>query len=220
MIAAIALASIVLAGAALLLPAGPASLLLPSAVAAVNLALLVAEVRQGGVRRTVLDVGMTVLGPASWVPSAFAVVALPQAVPPAWWWVPAAVALVLLADATQYLVHLACHTVPMLWRVHEVHHRPAHVSVFTRAWADPLDPTFWPLVPCAALATGVPVQVVVSAQLLTLTALAQHCAANLHEPSWKLLLASHHLEHHRGGGQPVNLAPWSSWPDRIGGTYR
>lgn len=219
-IRAIAYASIGLAAVALAIPPGAAALLLPLAGYIVNVALLIAEARHGGVRRTVADVAFTLARPGSWVPALFVVTQTAPPSPLAMWWPFAVLALVLAADAVAYVVHRACHEVPVLWRIHEIHHRPAHVSVLTRAWGDPLDPVLWPVVPLAALALGVPVQVVAAAQLLTLTSAVQHCGAPLAEPRWPLLLTSHHHRHHEGGGRAVNLALWSSWPDWLGGTLR
>jgi len=220
MIRAIATASLTLSVLALALPPVSAALLVPAAVASVDVALLVAEVRHGGVKRTVGDVAMSVARPGSWVPSV-AVVTAPLAQQTfAWWWPLAVLALTLVTAVERYVVHRLCHTVPALWRVHEVHHRPDRVSVLTRSWADPLDPSLWSWAPLVALAFGVPPQVVAASQLAMLTAATQHCGAPLAEPRWPLLFTSHHHRHHANGGQPVNLALWSTWPDWLGGTLR
>lgn len=220
MIHAIAIASALLAALALALPPVSAALLVPAAVASVDVALLVAEVRHGGVKRTVGDVAMSVARPGSWVPSAVAVSAPLAQHAFAWWWPLAVLVLVFATDVERYAVHRLCHEVPALWRVHEVHHRPGRVSVLTRSWADPLDPSLWSWAPLVALAFGVPPQVVAASQLAMLTAATQHCGAPLAEPHWPLLFTSHHHRHHANGGQPVNLALWSTWPDRLFGTLR
>ncbi len=54
------------------------------------------------------------------------------------WWVRAGVGLVVL-DALGYLVHRAHHEIPVLWRVHRVHHAVTSVDVWVKARRHPLD---------------------------------------------------------------------------------
>jgi sterol desaturase/sphingolipid hydroxylase (fatty acid hydroxylase superfamily) len=78
---------------------------------------------------------LTVLGPvaAGVVPGPVrtAVQALP-------WWAQVTVVLV-LSDLVNYVNHRAMHRVPLLWRVHAVHHSSEHLDWLATARAHPLD---------------------------------------------------------------------------------
>lgn len=60
-----------------------------------------------------------------------------------WWegplWLELVVALVLFDLIGQYTVHYLLHQVPLLWRLHQVHHSDPHVDVTTGTRHHPLD---------------------------------------------------------------------------------
>jgi sterol desaturase/sphingolipid hydroxylase (fatty acid hydroxylase superfamily) len=90
----------------------------------------------------------------------------------------------LLLDLLQYLVHRLEHSVPLLWRLHALHHSDPDVDVTTAVRHHPLEilftsVTYW----LAVLALGIPVMIVgIHAVAVFSTAAVQH--GNLRLPEW------------------------------------
>jgi sterol desaturase/sphingolipid hydroxylase (fatty acid hydroxylase superfamily) len=145
---------------------------------------------------------------------------------PFWW----AFALSVIAlDCAIYLQHVMFHAVPLLWRLHRVHHADADVDVTTGARFHPIEILLSMLIKFAAIAVlGAPAAAVLAFEvLLNGTAMFNH--ANLRLPGaadrflrWMLVTPEMHRIHHSIEAQETNSnfgfnLPW--W-DRLFGTYR
>jgi sterol desaturase/sphingolipid hydroxylase (fatty acid hydroxylase superfamily) len=145
---------------------------------------------------------------------------------PAW----AAVAAgVVLLDLAIYLQHVMFHAVPVLWRLHRMHHADLDIDVTTGARFHPVEIALSMLVKFAVIvALGVPpVAVVVFEVLLNATSMFNH--ANVRIPAtlepalrWLLVTPDMHRVHHSverdetNSNFGFNLSLW----DRVFGTYR
>jgi sterol desaturase/sphingolipid hydroxylase (fatty acid hydroxylase superfamily) len=145
---------------------------------------------------------------------------------PFWW----AFALTLVAlDCAIYLQHVMFHAVPLLWRLHRVHHADADVDVTTGARFHPIEILLSMLIKFAAIAVlGAPAAaVLVFEVLLNGTAMFNHANLRLPEPvdrflRWVLVTPEMHRIHHSMEAHETNSnfgfnLPW--W-DRLFGTYR
>lgn len=131
-------------------------------------------------------------------------------------------------DLVSYGIHRLSHEIPLLWRVHRVHHTDPDVDVSTARRHHPLEPLFTaPIAALAALAFGVPPVVLLLYWVVTgLTSLFQHGNAGLHNalerPLRKLLVTpAFHLVHHsaRRAETDSNYGQVFPWWDRLFGTY-
>jgi sterol desaturase/sphingolipid hydroxylase (fatty acid hydroxylase superfamily) len=145
---------------------------------------------------------------------------------PFWW----AFALSVIAlDFAVYLQHVMFHAVPLLWRLHRVHHADADIDVTTGARFHPIEILLSMLVKFAAIAVlGAPAAaVLVFEVLLNATAMFNHANLRLREPvdRWLrriLVTPEMHRIHHSMEVAETNSnfgfnLPW--W-DRLCGTYR
>lgn len=145
---------------------------------------------------------------------------------PFWW----AFALSVLAlDFAIYLQHVMFHAVPVLWRLHRVHHADADIDVTTGARFHPIEILLSMLIKFAAMAVlGAPVAaVLVFEVLLNATAMFNHANLRLRAPvdrllRWILVTPEMHRIHHS-----IEVAETNSnfgfnlpWWDRLCGTYR
>jgi sterol desaturase/sphingolipid hydroxylase (fatty acid hydroxylase superfamily) len=135
---------------------------------------------------------------------------------------------ILVLDLLKYAVHRACHTIPLLWRVHQVHHSDPDFDVSTAFRVHPIEAV---LMQGAYLATVAILAPPPAAVLLTeLTSLVSsffgHANASL--PQWVekpaltvFVTPDMHRIHHSEevGDQKANLADILSWWDRLFGTY-
>lgn len=141
-----------------------------------------------------------------------------------------AFALSLIAlDFVIYLQHVMFHAVPLLWRLHRVHHADADFDVTTGARFHPVEILLSMLIKFAAIAVlGAPAAAVLAFEvLLNATAMFNH--ANLRLPElvdrllrWILVTPEMHRIHHSMEAPEANSnfgfnLPW--W-DRLCGTYR
>ena len=145
---------------------------------------------------------------------------------PAWLVIPAAV---VLLDLAIYLQHVLFHAVPILWRLHRMHHADLDVDVTTGARFHPLE-----IVLSMLLKFGVivglgapPLGVLVFELLLSTGSLFSH--GNLRLPlrvdgilRWIVVTPDMHRVHHSVVPEETNrnFGFTLSWWDRIGGTYR
>lgn len=141
----------------------------------------------------------------------------------------AAIISVIILDAVIYLQHVMVHAVPMLWRLHRVHHADLDYDVTTGARFHPLEITLSMLIKFATiLLLGPPVvAVVIFEVLLNATAMFNH--GNVKLPTsvdrilrWFVVTPDMHRVHHSVEDDEANSnfgfnLPW--W-DRLFGTYR
>ena len=145
---------------------------------------------------------------------------------PFWW----AFALSVIAlDFAIYLQHVMFHAVPLLWRLHRVHHADADFDVTTGARFHPIEILLSMLIKFAAIAVlGAPAAaVLVFEVLLNATAMFNHANLRLPEPIDRqlrriLVTPEMHRIHHSMERDEANSnfgfnLPW--W-DRLCGTYR
>jgi len=143
-------------------------------------------------------------------------------------WVALVVSVVAL-DAAIYLQHLMFHAVPLLWRLHLVHHADVDVDTSTGVRFHPIEIVVSLLIKCAViLLLGPPVAAVILFEvLLNATALFNH--GNVRLPRaldrrlrWLVVTPDMHRVHHSVHSDETNSnfgfnLPW--W-DRLCGTYR
>jgi sterol desaturase/sphingolipid hydroxylase (fatty acid hydroxylase superfamily) len=145
---------------------------------------------------------------------------------PFWW----AFALSVIAlDFAIYLQHVMFHAVPLLWRLHRVHHADADIDVTTGARFHPIEILLSMLIKFAAIAVlGAPAAAVLAFEvLLNATAMFNHANLRLLESVDRLLrmilvTPEMHRIHHSMEAAETNSnfgfnLPW--W-DRLFGTYR
>lgn len=135
----------------------------------------------------------------------------------------------LLLDFAKYAYHWLAHSVPLLWRVHRVHHADPDFDLTTGLRFHPIEATLargWHVGVVLVLAP--PVGVVLAAELMScLAAFFGHANAALPEP-WDrrlrrvLVTPNVHRLHHseRIAEQRKNLGEVLTWWDRLFGTYR
>jgi len=136
---------------------------------------------------------------------------------------------ILLLDLVIYLQHLMFHAVPVLWRLHRMHHADLDFDVTTGARFHPIEIALSMLIKFAAIAVlGPPaVAVLVFEILLNATAMFNHANVRIH-PAWDRVLRwvvvtpDMHRVHHSIDAPETNSnfgfnLPW--W-DRLFGTYR
>lgn len=143
-------------------------------------------------------------------------------------WVALAVSVAVL-DAAIYLQHLMFHAVPVLWRLHLVHHADVDFDTTTGVRFHPIEIVLSLLIKCAViLLLGPPVTAVILFEvLLNATALFNH--GNVRLPRaldrrlrWLVVTPDMHRVHHSVHSNETNSnfgfnLPW--W-DRLCGTYR
>lgn len=136
---------------------------------------------------------------------------------------------VVALDLTIYLQHVMLHAVPLLWRVHRVHHADLEFDVTTGLRFHPLEILLSLLIKLAAIVLlGAPaVAVVIFEVLLNATSMFNHGNARLPLAldrllRWLVVTPDMHRVHHSIEEDETNSnfgfnLPW--W-DRLFGTYR
>jgi sterol desaturase/sphingolipid hydroxylase (fatty acid hydroxylase superfamily) len=141
----------------------------------------------------------------------------------------ALVAGVIVLDLVIYLQHVVFHHVPVLWRLHRMHHADIDIDVTTGLRFHPLEILLSMLIKMAAVAAlGVPaVAVVIFEVLLNATAMFNH--SNVALPPWLDRIArwivvtpQMHQVHHSvvRAETDSNFGFNLPWWDRLFGTYR
>jgi len=142
---------------------------------------------------------------------------------------PAFVVSLIAFDFVIYLQHVMFHAVPLLWRLHRVHHADADFDVTTGARFHPIEILLSMLIKFAVIAVlGAPAAaVLVFEVLLNATALFNHANLRLSAAldrvlRWILVTPEMHRIHHSMEVAETNSnfgfnLPW--W-DRLCGTYR
>jgi sterol desaturase/sphingolipid hydroxylase (fatty acid hydroxylase superfamily) len=165
-------------------------------------------------------VGMAVFTEeAGW--GALNITSLPQ-------WLEIAIAVVVL-DMVIYLQHVMVHAIPMLWRLHRMHHADPDYDLTTGARFHPVEIILSMLIKIATIAAlGPPVVAVVIFEVV-LNGMAMFNHANISLPSrldrlvrWFIVTPDMHRVHHSVEPEEANsnfgfnLSIW----DRLMGTYR
>ncbi|MEW8691491.1 MAG: sterol desaturase family protein [Candidatus Thiodiazotropha endolucinida] len=136
---------------------------------------------------------------------------------------------VLILDLVIYLQHVMVHAVPMLWRLHRVHHADPDYDLTTGARFHPIEIILSMLIKIATIAAlGPPVVAVVIFEVL-LNGMAMFNHANIRLPTridrvlrWLVVTPDMHRVHHSvepdetNSNFGFNLSLW----DRLMGTYR
>ncbi len=138
-------------------------------------------------------------------------------------------ATVVLLDLAIYLQHILFHAVPILWRLHRMHHADLDVDVTTGARFHPIEIVLSMLLKLGTIvALGAPpLGVLVFEILLSTGSLFSH--GNLHVPlmadrilRWVVVTPDMHRVHHSVVPEETNrnFGFTLCWWDRICGTYR
>jgi len=142
---------------------------------------------------------------------------------------PAFVASMLLLDLTIYAQHVAFHKIPLLWRLHRMHHTDLDFDVTTALRFHPLEIVLSMLIKWAVvvLLGAPPVAVLVFEVVLNATAMFNH--GNVRLPPrldralrWLVVTPDMHRVHHsiRREETDSNFGFNLPWWDRLFGTYR
>jgi len=136
---------------------------------------------------------------------------------------------IMLLDAAIYFQHRIFHKVPVLWRLHRMHHSDLDIDLTTAIRFHPIEIVLSMLIKIVVIvAFGIPViAVVLFEMLLNLTAMFNH--SNIRLPSkvdhylrYLLVTPDMHRVHHSTNGRETNhnfgfCLPW--W-DRLFGSYQ
>ncbi len=130
------------------------------------------------------------------------------------WQVPSAVTLatsLLILDGFSYAGHRLMHKIPVLWRLHQLHHADARVSAFTSILHHPLETVvaaFWLLT--AAILFGIPLWCIFAYSLCVMIH-AAFCHANIvlspavsRKLSLLVVTPAYHRVHHSAHGADGN----------------
>jgi len=143
-------------------------------------------------------------------------------------WAAVAVSVIVL-DLAIYLQHVVFHAVPVLWRLHRMHHADLDVDATTGARFHPLELLLSVVVKVTVVAAlgAPPAGVVLFEVLLAASSTFNH--ANLALPGWVdralrwiLVTPDMHRVHHSIDAAETrsNFGFALAWWDRLGGTYR
>ena len=136
---------------------------------------------------------------------------------------------VVVMDLVIYLQHVMVHAVPLLWRLHRVHHADPDYDVTTGARFHPVEILLSMLIKFATiLLLGPPVAAVILFEVI-LNAMAMFNHGNVRLPAvidrplrWVLVTPDMHRVHHSVEDDEANsnFGFNLSWWDRLFGTYR
>lgn len=135
---------------------------------------------------------------------------------------------VALLDLLQYWIHWSFHHVPLLWRVHQVHHSDPDYDVSTAGRFHPLESLYTQAIHLGAIALLAPpaAGVFIAEILSVILNLSAHANASLPPWSEKILRSVlitpdlHRIHHSRDSiEQQRNLGQTFPWWDRFFGTY-
>lgn len=164
-----------------------------------------------------------VLLPATQATRYLAVPSLQHAVAQLPWIVQLFMAIV-VADVAEYLIHLALHKVPVLWRFHAVHHSSKALDWIAGSRSHFVDDTLVRAVILVPLMLGFSQPIIVAYLIfVTLHATWTHCNFR---PNAKwlekfLVMPRYHHWHHASHKEAIdkNFAIHFPWIDRLFGTY-
>jgi len=135
---------------------------------------------------------------------------------------------VLVLDLVKYVLHRACHSVALLWSVHQVHHSDPDFDVSTAFRVHPIELIFTQLGYFGVIAAVAPppVAVLIAELATTFHSFVGH--ANARFPEWlekpaRMIFVTpdmHRIHHSEEiGEQNRNLGDVFPWWDRLFGTY-
>jgi sterol desaturase/sphingolipid hydroxylase (fatty acid hydroxylase superfamily) len=135
----------------------------------------------------------------------------------------------LVRSFASYLVHVANHKVPWMWRVHRLHHTDTEIDISTTARFHPLEFVYsTPIMLVVVLAFGIPPVAIIVFEIVD-AAMAVFNHANIRLPSgvnrvlaWVLVTPDVHRVHHSILQKETdsNFGVTVTWWDRLCGTYR
>ncbi|MEQ8736760.1 MAG: sterol desaturase family protein [Rhodospirillaceae bacterium] len=136
---------------------------------------------------------------------------------------------ILLRSLLSYMIHIAFHKAPWLWRLHAVHHTDTDMDVTTAVRMHPVEFIISAalILPCV-VAFGIPVEAVILYEILDSgMAVFTHTNVRLPKPvdralRWGLVTPAMHRIHHSNWQAETDSnfgATFSFW-DRMFGTYR
>jgi sterol desaturase/sphingolipid hydroxylase (fatty acid hydroxylase superfamily) len=143
-------------------------------------------------------------------------------------WLAFVLALIVL-DLTMYLQHVIVHAVPLLWRLHRVHHADLDFDVTTGARFHPIEVvlSMFIKIMAVALVGAPPAAVIVFEVVLNATAMFNHGNVRIPEAidrimRWLLVTPDVHRIHHsiEKDETNTNFGFNLTWWDRLFGTYR
>jgi sterol desaturase/sphingolipid hydroxylase (fatty acid hydroxylase superfamily) len=129
---------------------------------------------------------------------------------------------ILLIDLGQYLWHRTIHRVPLLWRLHQLHHSAERIDIYSSMMFHPLDIAGFTLMSTFALAycVGLTSQAaLIAAGFMGLLSIWQH--ANVRTPHWLGYVVHRpesHTAHHRRGVHGFNYGGLALF-DLLFGTF-
>jgi sterol desaturase/sphingolipid hydroxylase (fatty acid hydroxylase superfamily) len=138
-------------------------------------------------------------------------------------------AAIILLDLAIYAQHVVFHAVPVLWRVHRVHHADTDFDVTTGTRFHPLEIAISTAFKCGVIvAVGAsPVAVIVFEMLLTASSMFEHANARVSLSldrwlRWIVVTPDMHRVHHSSIVEETNSNYGFNiaWWDRLFGTYR
>lgn len=139
------------------------------------------------------------------------------------------VAGVILLDLAIYLQHVMVHALPMLWRLHRVHHADLDFDVTTGSRFHPIEIVLSMLIKISVVVMlGVPaVAVIIFEIILSSSALFNHANVSLPRKidrwlQWFIVTPDMHRIHHSVEDDETNsnFGFFLSWWDRFFGSYR
>lgn len=143
-------------------------------------------------------------------------------------WSELLLSLLILDLIAQYGAHYALHKVPVLWRLHLVHHSDTHVDVTSGTRHHPLDFIFRELAALVAVViTGMPLAFYLFYRIVTIF-FTYWTHANIRLPQWLerplgYVIVTPHMHkvhhHHTLPHTDMNFGNMFSFWDRIFGTY-
>jgi sterol desaturase/sphingolipid hydroxylase (fatty acid hydroxylase superfamily) len=145
-----------------------------------------------------------------------------------WWWVVVPAATLLIRSLSGYLAHVALHKIPLLWRIHRVHHFDMAIDISTGLRSHPAEFVFaFAVAVSVSVAFGLDPATLIAYETIDLVfSLFTH--ANIRLPGWLDALLRPifttprwHLVHH-SSYQPQtdsNYGTVFSFWDRLFGTY-
>ena len=143
-------------------------------------------------------------------------------------WLEFAIALLLL-DLAQYLQHVMFHILPVLWRLHLVHHADLDFDVTTGLRFHPVEAIIWVMVRLSAVAVIGPDPLAVAVYEIALNGMLMFNHGNVRIPAgadgilrFAVVTPDMHRVHHSTVVREAssNFGFIASWWDRIFGTYR
>jgi len=129
----------------------------------------------------------------------------------------------LIFELCGYFYHRLAHRVPLLWRLHAVHHSSAHMDWLASFRQHPLEIVLMTAVQNLPLVLlGIPLGAHAAVVLvLRLNTVFVHANLAFKDGIWSHIFATpaFHHRHHQKHGRPKNFASLFPWLDKVFGTH-